>query len=211
MSKPRPLPVILLLDVSGSMDGEKIESLNAAVRDMISSFCAVADARGEIHVSVITFATQASQFITMTPAKDIQMPALEADGRTSLGAAIGLLNSILNDTEQIPPRAYIPTIVLVGDGRPTDEWRMPLDELMGSPRGQKTVRLAMGIGDDADYSVLKAFVNDEKIGVFKARDARSIKEFFQWVTLSVTSRTASQNPDEPIFAFDDRDDTKFEF
>ncbi|HBW1732290.1 TPA: VWA domain-containing protein, partial [Klebsiella quasipneumoniae subsp. quasipneumoniae] len=30
----RPLPVVLLLDVSGSMSGEKIDNLNKAVRDM---------------------------------------------------------------------------------------------------------------------------------------------------------------------------------
>lgn len=34
----KPLPVLLLLDVSGSMDGEKISELNKAVRDMIADF-----------------------------------------------------------------------------------------------------------------------------------------------------------------------------
>ena len=38
VAKARPLPVILLLDRSGSMSGEKISTLNSAVNDMIQSF-----------------------------------------------------------------------------------------------------------------------------------------------------------------------------
>ena len=37
-AKAKPLPVILLLDVSGSMGGEKIRNLNDAVRDMLNTF-----------------------------------------------------------------------------------------------------------------------------------------------------------------------------
>lgn len=36
--KAKPLPVILLLDVSGSMSGEKIRNVNDAVRDMLDTF-----------------------------------------------------------------------------------------------------------------------------------------------------------------------------
>ena len=47
----RPLPVILMLDVSGSMgvDG-KIESLNSAVQEMLSAFKEQDDSQAEIHV-----------------------------------------------------------------------------------------------------------------------------------------------------------------
>ena len=36
--KAKPLPVVLLLDVSGSMSGEKIRNVNDAVRDMLNTF-----------------------------------------------------------------------------------------------------------------------------------------------------------------------------
>ena len=36
--KAKPLPVVLLLDVSGSMSGEKIRNVNDAVRDMLDTF-----------------------------------------------------------------------------------------------------------------------------------------------------------------------------
>ena len=37
----KPLPVFLLLDVSGSMSGDKINQLNNAVEEMIASFTVV--------------------------------------------------------------------------------------------------------------------------------------------------------------------------
>jgi hypothetical protein len=52
----RPLPVILLADVSGSMaTNGKIDALNDAIQSMIESFAAEDHSRAEIHVSVIAF------------------------------------------------------------------------------------------------------------------------------------------------------------
>ena len=45
-SSAKPLPVVLLLDVSGSMSGEKINALNAAVRQMLQEFPKFAQGEG---------------------------------------------------------------------------------------------------------------------------------------------------------------------
>ena len=59
VSTARPLPVILLADISGSMDEQgKIQSLNQAVREMIESFRDEDDLRAEIHLAVITFGSK---------------------------------------------------------------------------------------------------------------------------------------------------------
>jgi uncharacterized protein YegL len=52
--KAKPLPVILLLDVSGSMSGDKIRNLNDAVRDMLDTFSDTENGETEIHVAIIT-------------------------------------------------------------------------------------------------------------------------------------------------------------
>ena len=55
-SSARPLPVIVLADVSGSMSANgKIDALNDAVSEMIATFAEEDDTRAEIHVSVIAF------------------------------------------------------------------------------------------------------------------------------------------------------------
>jgi uncharacterized protein YegL len=57
----RPLPVILLLDVSGSMhDHGKIDALNQAVQEMINSFKREQSFKAEIHLTIITFGARPS-------------------------------------------------------------------------------------------------------------------------------------------------------
>jgi uncharacterized protein YegL len=54
--------------------------------------------------------------------------------------------------------------------------------------------MAVGIGPDADLDVLKQFVGTAEGKVHRAQDARQIREFFQFVTMSVTSRSRSAAP-----------------
>ena len=75
----RPLPVIVLADISGSMgvDG-KIQALNHAVREMLEAFQDEADLRAEIHVSVITFGGQAKTHLPLGPARNAKWSYLGA-------------------------------------------------------------------------------------------------------------------------------------
>ncbi|NCC35980.1 MAG: tellurite resistance protein TerY, partial [Chloroflexia bacterium] len=60
ISAARPLPVILLADVSGSMAADgKIDALNVAVTEMIAAFAQEDSAQAEIHVAVIAFGAEA--------------------------------------------------------------------------------------------------------------------------------------------------------
>ena len=191
----RPLPVVLLADVSGSMSGAgKIQALNHAVREMIEAFQDESDLRAEIHVSVITFGGQAGTHLPLGPARDASWSDLGASGGTPMGAAFTLACELVEDRRAIPSRAYRPTIVLVSDGQPTDDWQAPLQALLGSERGGKAFRLALAIGDDADHDVLQAFLADPEARVYRADEARQIRQFFQLVTMSVSSRSRSANP-----------------
>jgi len=203
MSKPReftvslarPLPVILMADVSGSMAADgKIEALNSAVAEMIAAFAEEDDGRAEIHVSVVTFGGDARLHVESTPASEVRWTPMRAYGRTPLGAALDLVTDLVEDRERLPKRAYRPTLVLVSDGLPNDEWRGPLDRLQASASACRAQRFALGIGADADHDVLRAFLGDAQERVFDAHEAREIRRFFQWVTMSVTSRSRSARP-----------------
>ena len=58
----------------------------------------------------------------------------------------------------------------------------------------------MGIGADANYNVLKAFVNNPEVPVIKANDNGTIANFFKWVTMSVSTRSVSANPNLADFS-----------
>lgn len=193
VAKAKPLPVVLLLDVSTSMGGEKINQLNAAVKEMVSDFAAAEKNEIEILVSIITFGAEVLLHTPYTSAKDIEWQDLQVSGMTPMGTAFSMAKSMIEDKEVTPSRAYRPTIILVSDGEPNDDWQQPLRSLVNEGRSQKCDRMAMAIGSEASNSVLNEFVSGTENKVFTAQDASQIQEFFTFVTMSVTTRVNSQN------------------
>ena len=219
LAEPRPMPVFLLADVSGSMAGEKIQTLNTALREMVASLRTVQDLRGTIEVALITFGESANVVIELTPVADLEVPELTASGPTRMGAALNCVREMLEHDKIVPIRAFTPTVILVSDGSPTDipkEIKQKVEagnairgDLLGwaalknfhiSPRAGKAVRLAMGIGVDAHFEMLQAFVNTPGMPVIHAQDARGIEKFFRWVTMSIMSRSVSRNPNLPVLS-----------
>ena len=196
----RPLPVIVLADISGSMsvDG-KIDVLNQAIVEMIQDFSDEDDTHAEIHLGVITFGgDEAKLHRPIAGSKEMHWDPMQASGRTPMGAAIRLATELIEDKGQVPSRAYRPTLVLVSDGIPTDDWKTPLGELSDSSRASKAQRFALGIGEDADADMLSEFLGDSNVKVFQANEARQMKQFFKWVTMSVTTRSRSASPDSEL-------------
>lgn len=198
-STARPLPVIILADTSGSMgvDG-KIDALNLSLSDMIAAFAEEESGTAEIHVGVVTFGGSAQLHQDLMPASKVSRNPLVATGMTPMGAAFDIARELIEDKVKVPSRAYTPAIVLLSDGQPNDEWEKPLEALLKSPRAQKAQRFALGIGEDTDAEVLRAFLNDPNAKVYGASDARQIKSFFRWVTMSVSTRSRSVNPNNSV-------------
>lgn len=197
--QPRPLPVVVLADVSGSMaENDKIGALNEALKTMIQSFAKESRLRAEIQVGLITFGSGGAQeHLPVVAAHRIEgVEALRASGPTPMGEAFRLARQWLEDKERIPSRAYRPVLVLVSDGAPTDDWEAPLQALKASERSQKATRFAMAIGADADKDMLAQFTNDREAPVFEADGARDIVRFFRAVTMSVVARSTSTTPDQ---------------
>lgn len=204
ITSARPLPVILMLDTSGSMIGDKIDVLNKAVREMLSDFAEEDSASAEIHVAAITFGRTAQWHLNLTSADELsgKWEDLTAAGKTPLGGAIKLLQDALEDKNTIPSRAYRPTIILVSDGIPTDDWGASIADFINSDRAMKASRFSMGIGDDVDTSensVLQQFIgNKGGAKVFLAHEASQIQKMFKFVTMTVTTRTRSTNPNSIV-------------
>ncbi len=233
VQKAKPLPVFLLLDVSGSMgevvdpenvrrtgqtfesDGKlwelveggtsKIQILNDAVKKMIDSFAAEEKMETEFLVSIIVFGDRAMQHLPPTSASSVKWEDMTADGCTAMGESFSLTKGLIEDKNVVPSRAYRPTIVLVSDGEPTDDWQQPLEQLITEDRSSKCFFMAMGIGENPGMKVLERFISRTPIlaevngaaipnTVFQAIDADKIHEFFRKVTMSITVRSKSQNP-----------------
>ncbi|WP_288302763.1 VWA domain-containing protein [uncultured Treponema sp.] len=199
VAKAKPLPVVLLLDTSSSMNagGEqsKIAELDSAVRDMIKDFAHEEQLETEIQVSVITFGYDGVKLaLPYTNASKVEMKKLEAQGNTPMGTALRMAKDMIEDKETTPSRAYRPLVILCSDGAPNDDWEAPMDNFIKDGRSSKCDRMAMAIGSDANEAVLKRFIEVTENPLFYAKDASSMHKFFKFVTMSVATRSHSQNP-----------------
>lgn len=208
IQKPRPLPVIIAVDKSGSMESSgKIEALNLALNDFVKSLQEEDSSRAEIHLALYSFGGEsASCDSPLSSISDLQIPKYTAMGRTPMGGAFSMLKALIEDKELISSRSYKPTIVLLTDGVPTDDWIQPLGELISDGRSSKAFRIALAIGDDADKNMLSEFVSEPEY-LLSGENARDIKKFFRFVTMSVTQRLKSQSPDSKQVPIDFDDDT----
>jgi uncharacterized protein YegL len=194
---PKTLPVVLLLDTSGSMhENGKIAVLNSAVNEMLTSFKNLDATNASISVSIITFGGNAQICQELKPVSEIGEINMIASGMTPMGGAVRLAKEMIENKEIITSRTYRPTVVLVSDGMPNDSWEDAIDLFKNDGRSAKCYRMAMGIGVEegtTEHKVLENFISNEE-RVYSAEDASNIRKFFKYVTMSVTSRTRSQNP-----------------
>lgn len=187
----RTLPVILILDTSGSMrEEDKIDVLNDAVTDMINELAAVDAGHGFLTMTIITFGGAEAQIeLGPTPVAEIEFTSLVARGRTPMGAAFKITRELVEDHAALPSRAYRPTLALVSDGLPTDElWESELDALLAGERGRKASRFAVAVGSDADRDLLAKFTGGK---VHEASEAAEIRNFLRFVTTTITAATMS--------------------
>lgn len=216
VQEARPLPVFLLVDTSGSMSFDsKMDTVNVALKEMLQVLSNLEGTKGQIKLSIITFGGKVEVIQPLENVEAITLHPLVASGQTPMGGAIEKVMEMIEDRTIVPSRAYTPTVVLISDGQPTDfpknmqsnttskkedylDWE-PIHKFQHSERTKKSSNLALGVGKDADFEMLKAFINKENVPVIKAKDAATIAKFFKWVTMSVSMRSVSVNPND----FDD--------
>lgn len=197
----RPLHFFWLADCSGSMYGEKIEQLNYAIRNAIKPMQDVAkdNPNAQVMVRAIKFSTGSQWHIAgATPVDDFKWTNLTAEGVTDLGKALQLVAEQL-DVTQMPERCLPPVLVLVSDGQPTDDFAAGLKALMDKPWGRKSVRIGIGIGQDADLEILQEFIGNPEIKPLQANNAEDLVNYIRWastVVLQAASAPASQVKDQ---------------
>lgn len=212
VAEAKPLPIILLLDTSSSMglnvpteNGQaktRIDALNDAVESMINTFVQQAKVETSIQLAIVKFGVTVEFHLTFDPqvnsiyknVLDLEWVPVQANGNTPLGTALRMTKDVLEDKVLTPSKGYKPTVILISDGEPNDEWEGPLDAFVNSGRSSKCNRIAMAIGAGNHEDVLRKFiVNQEKNleyqKLYVAEDAAEIHKFFQFVTMSVTANT----------------------
>ncbi len=190
----RPLQFIWIADCSGSMGGQKVETLNTAIRECIKPMQDVADdnPNAEVFVRAVKFSDGAQWHVSApTEIHSFKWPDLSASGVTDMGKALELVSDALK-TENMPARGLSPVLVLISDGQPTDDFKGGLAKLMAQPWGTKAVRIAVAIGEDADLDVLQAFIGNPEVKPLVAHNVQDLCNKIRWA--STVPLKAASNP-----------------
>lgn len=187
-------PVTLLLDVSGSMSGQPISELNAALHQFIQETQADEAASMSVELEIITFGNTADVVQPFTPmAQVVPPPDFNANGMTSMGAALRLAERDLKARRDLYSAqgisSYRPWIVLMTDGGPNDNWKTIAGRLRAEAEQGKFMYIGVEIGHCVDHDTMCDILPTEP-GPVKLQGLR-FKQFFRWLTDSLKSVSAS--------------------
>lgn len=189
----RQLQVMFALDCSGSMTGDRIASLNYAMRTALPELRDVAAENPEIEVRVriLRFAATAEWQSRDALAPDaLVWTDLAAGGETHMGDALRLLGGAL-ERDAMPGRQLPPVIVLASDGMPTDDFESGLAAFFAAEYADAAMRVAIAIGTDADTEPLERFIRHPTIKPLRAGNATELVHRIKWATTAPVKAASS--------------------
>lgn len=187
------LPIIYVLDTSGSMFGDRIAAVNEAMGETMEVLRDVSSHNpdAEIKVGVLKFSTNA-EWVTngLVFMDDLFWNDLKAGGTTEVAAALTALHDKLSMSEFLVSNTgfCIPVIIFMSDGEPTDPgiWENKLEWVKNNNRWFRyATKIAIAVGDDADKNCLAKLVGNSE-AVVAVDDLVTLKAL-----IKVASMTAS--------------------
>ena len=195
----RKLPVYLLVDVSGSMHGEPIESVKNGLQMLVSALRKDPQALESAYLSIITFGSEARQIVPLTDLATFQLPEISAGGCTVLGEALKLVCKC-SEAEVTKGSAEVkgdwkPMVFILTDGVPTDDPTEGIAEFQAKTSHGNSkwgVAVSCAAGPGADKSLLGK-ITPECVVELATTSPEALGAFFKWVTASIASTSKSVN------------------
>ncbi|MDE5696706.1 MAG: VWA domain-containing protein [Lachnospiraceae bacterium] len=192
----RTMVLFFVVDTSGSMTGDKIGTVNNAIREIVPELKDISDsnADAQIKIATLNFST-GTCWMESEPvaAENFRWNDLDASGVTSLGEACLQLNEKLSKKAYMSDAtgSFAPAIFLLSDGEPTDNYQHGLERLKQNNWFKKAIKVAVAIGDDANRNVLAEFTGNME-AVIKVNNPTELKQWIQFVSVR-SSEIGSQS------------------
>jgi len=194
--EPRAL-CVLVLDNSGSMQGQPIAELNAGLQRFKSDLAGNPLAAKRVEPAIVTFGGGVKVAQEPTAVENFNAPTLHALGNTPMGEAIRTaLDIIKKRKEEYRSNGvsyYRPWLFLFSDGEPNDEWQSAVSHLAEEEERKGVVVFVVGV-DGANFDVLRQVAR--KNAPVRLKDVGHFAEMFRWLSGSLQQVSSSRVGDQ---------------
>jgi uncharacterized protein YegL len=184
----RRLPVYILIQTSGAMKGEPIESIKVGLESMIASLRQDPFALESVQISIITFDKTPNEIVPMTELENLQIPVINqpVSAGVHFGEALQMLcNKVDKDVKLSTPDRkgdWMPLLFIMADGRASDI-QLFKEMVPKLKRRNFSSIVACCVGTKRDISNLELLATT--VVSLDTTDSSTFKQFFKWVSDSV--------------------------
>jgi uncharacterized protein YegL len=198
---PEPrCPCVLLVDVSGSMQGAPIAALNEGLRAFKNDLARDGLAARRVEVAIVTFGSDVQVVQDFVTADLFEPPLLHAEGSTIMGTAIhqalDLLQARKAQYRTNGVAYYRPWVFLITDGEPQGEEPHVIEQAAERIRDEETSKrvafFAVGV-ENANMDRLRSIVVRTPVRLI----GLNFVEMFVWLSRS-TQAVSHSKVDEQV-------------
>jgi len=198
---PEPrCPCVLLLDISGSMNGEPINALNEGLKTFKEELNRDNLAKKRVEVAIVTFNTEVKVVQDFVTADLFEPPTLTAQGLTRMGSAIlqglDMIESRKGQYRNNGVNYYRPWVFLITDGEPQGEADSVVDQatqrLRDDEANKRVACFAVGV-ENANITRLSQIVVRSPLKL----QGLNFQEMFIWLSASM-QRVSQSKPDDQV-------------
>ena len=166
------LLIAFLVDISGSMNGQKIREVLAGLTKMVHFLLPLGQ---KCEIAIVEFSDQASVAHSLRPPGDLEgkLALSSPDGATNIGAALRLGGTLLanhpidKDSEQV--------MILLSDGDDTCS-SLPVEEA-ATQKADGNLIITIAYGDDADRNLLRDIASSPDLFFAKGDGGQELETF----------------------------------
>ncbi len=193
---PEPrVPCVLIVDTSTSMQGQRIDELNAGLKVYKEELLADPLAAKRVEVAIVSFGGKVTRVVDFVTAAHFEPPTLQVQGNTPMGEAINVALDMIDERKKTYREQgvayYRPWAFLITDGEPNDSWKPAADRVHAGEKQKSFSFFAVGV-QGANMQIL------EEICVRKPLWLQGMKfaQLFSWLSNSQQAVSRSSPGDE---------------
>src|SRR5208283_2613146 len=190
---------MLLLDTSGSMEGDKIRQLNEGLNFFKEDILQDDLARKRVDLAIITFGEGVNVVQNFSSVENVPEMQLTAEGLTPMGYALSMAMDLIeqrkNEYKVKGVDYYRPWLFMITDGEPTDmkpgdpKWNSVISRIQEGESSKKFLFFTVGV-EPANMQILKELSPQNRQPLKLKKD--KFREMFSWLSKSARRTSASK-------------------